>query len=81
MSRLFGTDGIRGVANEPPLTADLAYRVGRELAVTLATQHGGSGDDHLFGGKGHDFIKGGQGNDRIDGGPGFDWINDRDKKK
>jgi phosphoglucosamine mutase len=40
VSRLFGTDGIRGVANEPPLTADLAYRVGRELVATLADQHG-----------------------------------------
>ena len=37
--RLFGTDGIRGVANEPPLTPDLAYRVGRELVATLAAQH------------------------------------------
>ena len=36
--RLFGTDGIRGVANEPPLTPDLAYRVGRELAATLVAQ-------------------------------------------
>jgi phosphoglucosamine mutase len=43
VSRLFGTDGIRGVANEPPLTPDLAYRVGRELAVTLAGRHGGTG--------------------------------------
>jgi phosphoglucosamine mutase len=42
VSRLFGTDGIRGVANEPPLTADLAYRVGRELVATLAAQHGSS---------------------------------------
>jgi phosphoglucosamine mutase len=41
MSRLFGTDGIRGVANEPPLTADLAYRVGRELVATLAAQQDG----------------------------------------
>jgi phosphoglucosamine mutase len=40
VSRLFGTDGIRGVANEPPLTADLAYRVGRELVATLAAQRG-----------------------------------------
>jgi phosphoglucosamine mutase len=39
VSRLFGTDGIRGVANEPPLTPDLAYRVGRELVATLAAQH------------------------------------------
>jgi phosphoglucosamine mutase len=38
--RLFGTDGIRGVANEPPLTPDLAYRVGRELAATLVEQQG-----------------------------------------
>jgi phosphoglucosamine mutase len=37
-ARLFGTDGIRGVANEPPLTPDLAYRVGRELVATLAAQ-------------------------------------------
>src|SRR5215469_15483286 len=36
--RLFGTDGIRGVANEAPLTPDLAYRVGRELVVTLSAQ-------------------------------------------
>jgi len=40
VSRLFGTDGIRGVANEPPLMPDLAYRVGRELTATLAAQHG-----------------------------------------
>jgi phosphoglucosamine mutase len=40
MTRLFGTDGIRGVANEPPLTPDLAFRVGRELAATLRAQHG-----------------------------------------
>ena len=39
MSRLFGTDGIRGVANEPPLTPELAFRVGRELAATLRAQH------------------------------------------
>ncbi|HEX3179562.1 MAG TPA: phosphoglucosamine mutase [Methylomirabilota bacterium] len=39
MSRLFGTDGIRGVANEPPLTAELAYRVGRELVATLTAEH------------------------------------------
>ncbi|HTO12336.1 MAG TPA: phosphoglucosamine mutase [Candidatus Binatia bacterium] len=37
--RLFGTDGIRGVANEPPLTPDLAHRVGRELVASLAAQH------------------------------------------
>jgi len=41
VSRLFGTDGIRGVANEAPLMPDLAYRVGRELVATLAAQLGG----------------------------------------
>jgi phosphoglucosamine mutase len=40
MTRLFGTDGIRGVANEEPLTPDLAFRVGRQLAATLQAEHG-----------------------------------------
>jgi phosphoglucosamine mutase len=47
VSRLFGTDGIRGEANEPPLTAELAYRVGRELAATLAEQQAGGGPVRL----------------------------------
>jgi phosphoglucosamine mutase len=36
MSRLFGTDGIRGRANQPPLTAELALRAGRAAATVLA---------------------------------------------
>ena len=36
MTRLFGTDGIRGVANEEPLTPDLAFRVGRQLSLAAA---------------------------------------------
>jgi phosphoglucosamine mutase len=32
MGRLFGTDGIRGVANEYPLTAEGSYRIGRAVA-------------------------------------------------
>jgi phosphoglucosamine mutase len=40
MTRLFGTDGIRGVANEEPLTPDLAFRVGRQLVATLELDHG-----------------------------------------
>src|SRR5881628_3750018 len=40
VTRLFGTDGIRGVANEEPLTPDLAFRVGRQLVATLALEHG-----------------------------------------
>src|SRR5438477_182983 len=39
MTRLFGTDGIRGVANED-LTPDLAFRLGRELVATLQAEHG-----------------------------------------
>jgi phosphomannomutase len=40
VSRLFGTDGIRGVANEPPLTPELAYRLGRQLVPTLQAARG-----------------------------------------
>ena len=40
MTRLFGTDGIRGIANDEPLTPDLAYRVGRQLVATLHVDHG-----------------------------------------
>ncbi len=35
MSRLFGTDGIRGLANEYPMTGDLAMAVGRAVALML----------------------------------------------
>ncbi len=40
MTALFGTDGIRGVANEPPLIPELAYRVGRQLVATLQAERG-----------------------------------------
>jgi len=40
VTALFGTDGIRGVANEPPLTPELVYRVGRELVATLQAERG-----------------------------------------
>lgn len=40
MARLFGTDGIRGVANEEPLTTELAFRLGRQLVATLLEHHG-----------------------------------------
>jgi phosphoglucosamine mutase len=32
MGRLFGTDGIRGVANEYPLTAEAVFEIGRAVA-------------------------------------------------
>ena len=46
MGRLFGTDGVRGVANEPPLTAEFVLRLGRVAAGYLAARHqqaGGAG--------------------------------------
>ena len=39
MGKLFGTDGIRGVANET-LTVPLAYRVGQAAAISLARAEG-----------------------------------------
>lgn len=33
MGKLFGTDGIRGRANEPPMTPDVALAVGRAVAA------------------------------------------------
>jgi len=40
VTRLFGTDGIRGVANEEPLTPERVYRLGRELTATLRAERG-----------------------------------------
>ncbi len=40
MGRLFGTDGIRGIANAEPLTTELAFRLGRQLVATLLEHHG-----------------------------------------
>ena len=39
MGKLFGTDGIRGVANET-LTCHLAYRVGQAAAISLGSMEG-----------------------------------------
>ncbi|MBI5417847.1 phosphoglucosamine mutase [Candidatus Poribacteria bacterium] len=33
MKKLFGTDGIRGLANVEPLTADFAYKLGKSTAI------------------------------------------------
>ncbi|HYT79190.1 MAG TPA: phosphoglucosamine mutase, partial [Actinomycetota bacterium] len=40
MPRLFGTDGVRGIANLE-LTGELAYRLGRSVVISLA-EHGQS---------------------------------------
>lgn len=39
MARLFGTDGVRGVANVYPMTAEMALELGRAVAY-LCRQHG-----------------------------------------
>jgi len=36
MSRLFGTDGIRGVANQHPMTPEMAVKIGRAVAACFA---------------------------------------------
>src|SRR5437867_6596384 len=40
MGRLFGTDGVRGIANQD-LTGEVAFRLGRAAVVAL-TEHGES---------------------------------------
>lgn len=39
--RLFGTDGIRGVANQHPITPEVALRLGRAVARVLEAAHPG----------------------------------------
>ena len=39
MKRLFGTDGIRGVANVPPMTTDIALKVGCSTAHVFKNKH------------------------------------------
>ena len=41
MAELFGTDGIRGVANEYPITPEVALRIGRAVARVLKAQRKG----------------------------------------
>jgi phosphoglucosamine mutase len=39
MGKLFGTDGIRGVANEYPMTSEMALNVGRAIASMFKHDH------------------------------------------
>src|SRR5579885_1486426 len=39
MKKIFGTDGIRGVANQYPMTAEVALSVGRALAYLFRNGH------------------------------------------
>jgi len=40
MRRLFGTDGVRGVANEEPMTGEMAMRIGRATAYLFRNKQG-----------------------------------------
>lgn len=42
METLFGTDGIRGPANQHPMTAEMALRVGRAVATIFKSRKGNS---------------------------------------
>ncbi|GAC1352379.1 MAG: phosphoglucosamine mutase [Polyangiales bacterium] len=44
---LFGTDGIRGVANEPPMTPEIAFKVG--CAIAHVARRGGRASKVLVG--------------------------------
>ena len=39
MGKLFGTDGIRGIANEHPMTPEMALNIGRATALTLKKEN------------------------------------------
>ena len=41
MGKLFGTDGIRGVANEYPMTSELAMKVGKAVALIYKEHNNG----------------------------------------
>lgn len=41
MRKLFGTDGVRGVANEYPMTADIALKLGQTIGHVIKTDHKG----------------------------------------
>jgi len=40
MGKLFGTDGVRGVANKAPMTAEMAMNIGRAVALLLDHEGG-----------------------------------------
>ncbi len=41
MRKLFGTDGVRGVANVYPMTADMALKLGQTIGHVIKTDHQG----------------------------------------
>ena len=38
MGKLFGTDGVRGIANTHPMTPEIAVQLGKAAAVVFASQ-------------------------------------------
>lgn len=44
--KLFGTDGIRGTANQFPMTIEIAMQVGRAIAHKIKTEHRSQFDSH-----------------------------------
>ena len=40
MGKLFGTDGIRGIANEYPMTSDVAIALGRAVTHMVRSKRG-----------------------------------------
>ena len=40
MRKLFGTDGIRGIANIHPMTTDIAMKIGRAVAYMFRNRRG-----------------------------------------
>ncbi len=49
--KYFGTDGIRGCANEPPMTADMALKVAMATAYVLRARAGDGSQDRVVIGK------------------------------
>ncbi len=49
MRRLFGTDGVRGRANTPPMTAEIALRLGAAVGTYFRRNHGNSGHGAIIG--------------------------------
>lgn len=51
MAKLFGTDGIRGEANVPPMTPDMAIRLGRVLGAKFQSAKRSGGRPRIVVGK------------------------------
>ena len=49
--KYFGTDGIRGTANQFPMTADMALKVAMATAIVLKDQNPNGGQNRVIIGK------------------------------